>query len=153
MTGSGEKLICRNKKASHDYFLEDRFEAGLVLQGTEVKSLRNGKASLVDAYVMLKNGELWLLNCHIAEYTHGNRENHNPVRSRKCLMHRREIDRITGKVNERGFSLIPVRLYFKKGRVKLEFALAKGKKRHDKRESMKQRDAKREADAAIKRSR
>ncbi|MFM8269610.1 MAG: SsrA-binding protein SmpB [Pseudomonadota bacterium] len=143
-TSGGIKIICDNRKASHNYFLEDRFEAGLVLTGTEVKSLRTGKANLQDAYAILKNGELFLINAHIAPYTMGNRENHEPLRTRKLLVHKAELNKLFGKSEVRGFTLIPTKMYFKKGRAKVEIALAKGKTGVDKRQTTKEREAKRE---------
>jgi SsrA-binding protein len=147
---SGEKIICVNKKASFSYDVEARYEAGLVLQGTEVKSLREGRANLKESYARVKEGEVFLYNCHISPYSHGNRQNHDPIRPRKLLLHRQEIKRLFGKVAERGYTLVPLRLYFKKGRAKVELGLGKGKKLHDKRQAMKERDAKRELERAFK---
>ncbi len=144
------KIICQNKKARHDYFVEDSMEAGIVLWGTEVKALRESKANLVDSYVQIEGGEAWLLGAHISHYTPGNQFNHAPVRKRKLLMHKREIGRLIGKVKEKGFNLIPLKLYFKKGKVKVEVALAKGKKLYDKRRDIKQKEAKREIEKAMK---
>ncbi|HEX9024428.1 MAG TPA: SsrA-binding protein SmpB [Geobacteraceae bacterium] len=146
----GEKLICNNKKAFHNYFIEEKFEAGMVLKGTEVKSLRMGKANLNDAFALVKNGEAFLNNLHISPYDFGNRENHDPERVRKLLLHKREIDKLHGKVREQGYSLVPLRLYFKNGLVKVEMGLAKGKKLYDKREDMKKQDQKREMATALK---
>jgi len=145
------KIICDNRKAGHHYFLEDRFEAGLVLTGTEVKSLRTGKANLQDAYAILKNGELFLINAHIAPYAMGNRENHDPLRTRKLLLHKSELHKLFGKSEVRGFTLIPTKMYFKKGRAKVEIALAKGKTGIDKRQTTKDREAKRELAKVAKR--
>jgi SsrA-binding protein len=145
-----EKLICNNKKAFHDYFIEERFEAGLVLQGTEVKSLRTGKANLHDSFAMIRDGEAFLHNLHISQYDFGNRANHDPDRMRKLLMHKREIDKLFGKIREQGYTLIPLRLYFKDGKAKVELGLAKGKKLYDKREDIKQKDVKREIDKVMK---
>ncbi len=147
---SGKKIICVNKQASHLYFIEDKYEAGVVLQGTEVKSLREGRANLKESYAKLKNGEVFLLNCHISPYSHGNRQNHDPIRTRKLLLHKREIRKLIGKVVERGYTLVPMRLYFTNGNAKLEIGLGKGKKLHDKRHSMKERTAKREIERAFK---
>src|SRR5690349_2683359 len=122
----GEKLICSNKKAFHEYFIEERFEAGMVLTGTEVKSLRQGKATLTDAFAMVRNGEAYLHNLHISPYDFGNRENHDPDRMRKLLLHKSEILRLFSKIREQGFTLVPLRLYFKDGKVKAELGLAKG---------------------------
>ena len=146
----GEKLICNNKKAFHNYFIEEKFEAGMVLKGTEVKSLRQGKANLNDSFAQVRNGEAFLNNLHISPYDFGNRENHDPDRVRKLLLHRKEIDKLYGKVREQGYSLVPLRLYFKNGLVKVEMGLAKGKKLYDKREDMKKQDQKREIAQALK---
>ena len=146
----GEKLICNNKKAFHDYFIEDRFEAGMVLQGTEVKSLRNGKANLNDSFAMIKNGEAFLHNFHILAYEFGNRENHESDRMRKLLLHKAEIVKLFSKIREQGYTLIPLRVYFKDGKVKTELGLAKGKNNYDKREVMKQKDMHRDMVAGLK---
>ncbi len=146
----GEKLICTNKKAFHEYFIEERVEAGMVLQGTEVKSLRMGKANLGDAFAMIREGEAYLHNLHISPYDFGNRENHDPDRMRKLLLHKKEIVRLYSKIREQGYTLIPLRLYFKDGKVKAELGLAKGKKLHDKREDMKKKEQKREVAQALK---
>ncbi|MCB2225959.1 MAG: SsrA-binding protein SmpB [Desulfarculaceae bacterium] len=151
MEGGQIKIIARNKKARFDYELSDRFEAGLVLTGTEVKSLRMGKASLGEAYARIKNGEVWLVGCQIQPYPFAYYDNHDPTRPRKLLLHKREIKRLTGKLAEQGYSLIPVAMYFKRGRAKLELALAKGKKRHDKRAAIKKREQDREMARALKR--
>lgn len=141
---TGRKLIAQNKKARHDYAVLDVFEAGLVLVGTEVKSLRAGRASLIDGYATVKNGEVWLEGVHIPEYTEGTWTNHEPRRPRKLLMHRDEIAKLIGKTKEGGLTLVPLSLYFKDGRVKVELALAKGKKSYDKRQDLATRDANRE---------
>jgi SsrA-binding protein len=146
----GEKLICNNKKAYHDYFIEEKLEAGLVLQGTEVKSLRSGKANLSDAFMLVRDGQAYLHNLNISHYEFGNRQNHQPDRNRKLLLHRREIDRLYGRIREKGLSVIPLRLYFKDGLVKVEIGLAKGKKLYDKREDLKAKDSKREMSQALK---
>ncbi len=146
----GEKLICNNKKAFHNYFIEEKFEAGMVLKGTEVKSLRSGKANLNDAFAQVRNGEAFLNNLHISPYDFGNRENHDPERVRKLLLHKKEIEKLFGKVREQGYSLVPLRLYFKNGLVKVEMGLAKGKKLYDKREDMKKKDQTREMSLAVK---
>lgn len=148
----GIKIICDNRKAGHNYFLEERFEAGMVLTGTEVKSLRAGKANLQDAYAILKNGELFLINAHIAPYTMGNRENHDPLRTRKLLVKKSELHKLFGKSEVRGFTLVPTKMYFKKGRAKVEIALAKGKTGIDKRQTTKEREAKRELAKVAKRN-
>jgi SsrA-binding protein len=141
----GRKMIAQNRKARHDYFIEDTFEAGLVLTGTEVKSLRAGRASLVDGYAEIDGHEIWLHNAHIPEYTQGTWNNHTPRRKRKLLMHRHEIDKIERRVTERGLTIVPLALYFKDGRAKVEIGVAKGKKSYDKRQTIAKRDAEREA--------
>ncbi|HXH08168.1 MAG TPA: SsrA-binding protein SmpB [Alphaproteobacteria bacterium] len=146
----GEKVICTNKQARFDYHLEDRFEAGLVLQGTEVKSLRDGRANLKDSYAAVDGGEVFLYDCHISPYPNGGYANHEPQRPRKLLLHRKEIRRLLGKTQERGLTLIPMRLYFLRGKAKVELALARGKKQYDKREDLKRRDADREIERAFK---
>ncbi len=143
------KIITVNKKARHDYALMESYEAGIVLRGTEVKSLRNGRASLVDSFAGLESGELFLYNMYIAPYESGNRYNHEPRRRRKLLVHLAEIKRLMGKTSGRGLTLIPTRLYFKKGKAKVEIALARGKRQYDKREDIKKRDAKLEAEKAL----
>ena len=141
---TGRKPVAQNKKARHDYAILDVYEAGLVLTGTEVKSLRAGRASLVDAYAAIKDGEIWLHGAHIPEYTQGTWTNHEPRRVRKMLLHREEILRLIGKTKEGGFTLVPLQLYFKDGRAKVEIALAKGKKSYDKRVDLAERQATRE---------
>ena len=148
---TGRKVIAQNKRARHDYLLEDTFEAGLVLQGTEVKSLREGRASLVDGFVDIDGGEAWLHNVHIPEYTEGTWTNHEPRRPRKLLLHRSEIVRLIGKTKESGLTLIPLALYFSDGKAKVEIALARGKKTHDKRQALAEKQAKREAQRALSR--
>jgi SsrA-binding protein len=143
---SGRKLIAQNRKARHDYSIEDTFEAGMVLQGTEVKSLRAGRASLVDAFARIRDGEVWLEGLHVPEYTQGTWTNHEPRRSRKLLLHKAEIDKLIGKTKEGGATLIPLSLYFKDGRAKVELALARGKRAYDKRQSLAARDAQREVE-------
>ncbi len=140
---SGIKIISENRKAFHNYFVEDKFEAGIMLKGTEVKSLREGKASLQDAYGLLKGRELFLLNAHIPPYKLGNRENHDPLRTRKLLLNRSELDKLWTKLEIKGYSLIPLKMYFKNGIAKVEIAIAKGKKSYDKREATKEKDVKR----------
>ena len=147
---SEKKSICVNKEATHLYFIEERFEAGLVLRGTEVKSLREGRANLKESYAKVSGDEVFLVNCHISPYSHGNQLNHDPLRSRKLLLHRREIRKLIGKVSEKGFTLVPISMYFSDGKAKLELGLGKGKKLHDKRESMKERVANREMERAFK---
>jgi SsrA-binding protein len=145
-----EKIICQNKKAYHDYFVEETFEAGIVLVGTEVKSLRAGKAQLVDSYAVFHGEELFLLNAHISPYSHAARDNHDPTRSRKLLLHKKELQRLMGKVNEKGLSLVPLKLYFKNGKVKVAIGLVKGKKLYDKREVMKQRAMNKDVEQELK---
>ncbi len=144
------QIITDNRKAKHNYFLEDRFEAGMVLSGTEVKSLRDGKADLKDSYAIFKGGELWLMNAHIAMYGFGNRANHETLRTRKLLLNKHELLKLYQKMENKGYVLIPVRMYFKGPRAKVELALAKGKKQHDKRGDIKDREAKREMDRLTK---
>ncbi len=143
------KIICENKKAYHDYFIEETLEAGLSLLGTEVKALREGRANLKESYVIIKNNEAFLLNCHIGPYSHGNIQNHEPLRTRKLLLHRREIERLRGKSQQRGYTIVPLKLYFKDNRVKLEIGLARGKRLFEKREAIKEREAKREIARAL----
>ena len=145
-----EKLIAENRRARHDYHLVERIEAGLELVGTEVKSLREGQANLQRAYGEVRGGEVWLVGAHIPEYGHGNIANHDPDRDRRLLLKRREIESLAGKVRERGFTLIPTRMYWKNGRAKLELALARGKEAQDKRRDIAQRDAQREMDRALR---
>jgi SsrA-binding protein len=147
---AGEKLIVENRRARHDYHLSDRVEAGLVLQGTEVKSLRGGKATLQQAYAEVRDGEGWLLGLHVPEYVEGNRANHEPDRPRKLLLHRKELERLASSVAEKGFTVVPTRLYFKGGKVKVELALAKGKELRDKRRDIASRDAKRQIDRELR---
>jgi len=146
---TGRTLVASNRKARHDYHIEDVVEAGLVLTGTEVKSLRAGRASLVDGYGYIDGGEAWLDAVHIPEYAAGTWTNHTPRRKRKLLMHRAEIDKLAGKIAEQGLTMVPLSLYFKDGRVKVEMGLARGKKAYDKRQAMRERDDRREADRAI----
>ena len=146
----GRKLIAENRKARHEYELLERFEAGLVLTGTEVKSLRQGGATLQQAYADLRDGEVWLVGAHIAEYTQANVHNHEPDRDRKLLLHNREIASLVGKVRERGLTLVPTRLYFKDGRAKVELALAQGKDRFDKRQSIRERETRRDMERALR---
>ena len=146
----GEANIAVNRRARHDYEIGDKFEAGLVLVGSEVKSLRNGKANLKDSFARFEKGEIWLYNTHISPYDPASQFGHDPVRPRKLLLNKSEIAKLDIKIKERGLTLIPLRLYFKKGRAKVEIALAKGKKRHDKRSAMRDREVKREVDRAMK---
>ncbi|HXW89924.1 MAG TPA: SsrA-binding protein SmpB [Terriglobales bacterium] len=146
---AGHRDAATNRIAAHNYFLLEKFETGVALTGTEVKSIRAGRVNLKDAYGLIKDGELWLLNCHIGPYEHGNIFNHAPLRTRKLLLHREEIRKLIGQTQARGLTLIPTRMYFKNGRVKLELALAKGKQLWDKRETERRRTADREAREAI----
>jgi len=148
-----EKLICNNKKAYHDYIIEQKFEAGMVLTGTEVKSLRQGKANLNDAFAQVKAEEAFLNNLHISPYEYGNRENHDPDRMRKLLLHKKEIVKLFSNIREQGYTVIPLRLYFKNGLVKVELGLAKGKKLFDKREDLKKKDHQRDMAQALKSTR
>ncbi len=145
----GRKVVAQNRKARHDYHLEDTYEAGLVLTGTEVKSLRAGRASLVDGFAQVRDGEAWLHNVHIPEYTEGTWTNHEPRRTRKLLLRKDEISRLIGKTQEKGLTLVPLALYFKDGYAKVEVALARGKKSYDKRHALAERQARREADRAV----
>ncbi len=140
------KIVTENRKARHEYFIEDEYEAGMVLKGTEVKSLRNGRANLKDSYARIKNGEVFVYQMHISEYPFAYYDNHDPLRPRKLLLNKQEIKRLYGKVNEKGFSLIPLKVYFKNGKAKIVIAVAKGKRKYDKRQDIKSRDAKRELD-------
>jgi SsrA-binding protein len=147
---TGIKILSDNRQARHNYFLMDSYEAGMVLTGTEVKAARGGKVQLKDAYAQVRNGEAWLVNAHISQYSHGNRENHQPVRERKLLLHRREIEKLEG-LSRDGLSLIPTKVYLKNGRIKCEIASAKGKKAWDKREAAKARTAEADARAEMRR--
>lgn len=147
---TGEKNVSLNRQAFHQYYISDVFEAGMALRGTEVKSIRAGRVNLKDGYGVVKGGEVWLHNCHISPYEQGNRMNHPPLRPRKLLLHRREIRRLIGQTSERGMTLVPLRIYFRRGRAKCEIALAKGKKLFDKREKEKRKTMEREARQAMK---
>jgi SsrA-binding protein len=151
-TAAGLRDASLNRAAAHNYFLLEKFETGIALTGTEVKSVRAGRANLKDAYGLIKDGELWLLNAHIGPYEHGNIFNHEPLRTRKLLVHKDELRKLIGKTQQRGLTLIPTRMYFKNGRVKLELALAKGKQMWDKRETERRRTADREAREAVARA-
>ena len=146
----GMKVVCENRKARHDYFIHETFEAGLALVGTEVKSLRMGKANLKDSFAIIKNNEIYIENMHISPYLQGNIFNHDPLRVRKLLLHRAEINKLLGKVREKGYTLVPLKLYLSRGKVKVDLALVTGKKDYDKRDDMAARDAKREIDRAMK---
>jgi SsrA-binding protein len=145
-----EKTIANNRRARHEYEILETIEAGLVLRGTEVKSLRDGQVNFKDSYATIRNSEGWLLGCHISPYSHGTDANHDPERDRKLLLNRREIERLVGKIAERGLTLVPLRLYFRNGRVKIELGLARGKKLHDKRSTLREREVRREMDKAAR---
>src|SRR5512134_2088567 len=145
-----EKAIANNRRARHEYEILETIEAGLVLRGTEVKSLRDGQVNFKDSYATIRNSEGWLLGCHISPYSHGTDANHDPERDRKLLLHRREIRRLTGKIAERGLTVVPLKLYFKAGRAKIEIGLARGKKLHDKRATLRERETRREMDKAVR---
>ena len=147
----GIKVVATNRKAGRDFHLEERREAGLVLMGTEIKSIRAGRVNLRDSFAMVKEGELWLMNAHIAPYDQGTYTNHEPRRPRKLLMHRREINRIAGKLQEKGFTLIPLRIYLKNNLAKVELGLARGKKQYDKRAALREKETRREIDRAVAR--
>jgi SsrA-binding protein len=149
----GIKVVARNRRARHEYDLLEKVEAGMVLTGTEVKSLRTGKASLEESYAGLENGEVWLYGCDIPEYLEANRMNHKAKRPRKLLLHRSEIQKVAAKSSERGLTLVPLQIYFKNGLAKVELCVARGRKTYDKREALKQQDAKREMDRALRRNR
>jgi SsrA-binding protein len=148
---AGEKIIAQNKTARLNYFIDDTYEAGIALVGTEVKALREGKANLKDSYALVKNGEVFVHEMHISPYTFGNRQNHDPLRVRKLLLHKGEIKRLYGKSRERGLALIPLKLYFKSGKVKMEIGVGRGKKRYDKRESLKVKEDRREIERGMRR--
>lgn len=145
-----ENIVATNRKAYHDYFIEETFEAGISLLGTEVKSLRGGRANLKDSYVIIKDGEAFLLNCHISPYSHGNIQNHDPLRTRKLLLHKKEISKLWGNISQKGLTIIPLKIYFKKGKAKVEIGLAKGKRQYEKRESIKEKEANREIERHMK---
>jgi len=147
---SDEKLVCVNRQARHNYYIDETHEPGLVLLGSEVKSLRDGKANLVDSYAQIRHGEAFLINAHISPYAGANQFNHEPTRTRKLLLHAREIERLTGKTKERGLTLIPLKLYFKDGRAKVELGLARGKKLYDKRDTLRRKVAEREVERSLK---
>lgn len=147
-----EKIITTNRKAYHDYHIQETYEAGISLLGTEVKSLREGRANLKDSYALIKNEEIFLFNCHISPYSHGNIQNHDPLRTRKLLLHKKEISRLWGKISQQGFTLVALKIYFKHGKAKVELGLAKGKRQYEKRASIKEKEAKREIERHIKAS-
>jgi SsrA-binding protein len=145
-----DNVIAQNKKARHDYFIEETFEAGMVLQGTEIKSMRAGRMNLKDSFARIRNGEVYLHNAHIAEYEQGNRFNHEPTRARKLLLKKKEISQLIGQTQQQGYSLVPLKVYIKNGFAKVLLGVAKGKKNYDKRETLRRQDAKREVDRALK---
>lgn len=149
-SGENVKVVAVNRRATHDYFIDDRLEAGLVLTGTEIKSIRAGRVNLREGYARVSNGEAWLLNVHIAPYEQGNRYNHEPVRDRKLLLHKGQIDELLGKSRQRGYTIVPLQLYLKHGRAKVELGLGRGKKEYDKRESIAKREAQREIERGIR---
>lgn len=150
MSKKRSRPLAQNRKARHDYFIEETYEAGLVLRGTEIKSVRAGRVNIADAHVRVMNGEAFIINMHIAPYEQGNRFNHDPTRSRKLLLHRTEIDKLYGLVQQRGYTIVPLRLYIKNGFAKLLIGLGRGKKQHDKREDLKQKQMQRDIDRAMK---
>lgn len=145
-----DKVVASNREAYHNYHILETHECGIALTGTEVKSIREGRCNLKDGYAQIRNGEAWLMNAHISPYSHGNRDNHEPTRARKLLLHRSEIDKLAGKAQEKGLTLVPTKMYFKGGHIKVEIGVAKGKKLYDKRETERRREADREARASIK---
>lgn len=150
MAGTEGKVVAQNRKAKHDYFIEDTFEAGIVLKGTEIKSVRKGSVNIKDAFARVEKGELFLHNMHISPYAQGNRYNHDPLRTRKLLMHKKEIAKLAGATKEKGYSLIPLKIYIKNGFAKVLLGLARGKKKYDKREALKKKTAQREIEKAFK---
>lgn len=144
------KLVANNKKAYHDYFIEEKFEAGLVLHGTEVKSLRLGKCSIKESYIRIEDGEVWVYGCHVSPYEKGNLFNKDPLRPKKLLLHRSQIDKLAGQIKEKGYTIMPLQVYFSNGKAKIEIGLAKGKKLYDKRADIAKKDAKREAERDFK---
>ncbi len=149
-SSESEKIVCTNRKARHDYYIQDTIETGVVLVGTEVKSLREGRAHLKDSYALVKNGEVFLFNCHISPYTHGNLQNHEPLRTRKLLLHRAQIRKLLGLTTQKGFTLVPLKIYFTRSKVKLALGIAKGKKLHDKRHALREKEANRDMERALK---
>jgi SsrA-binding protein len=149
-SSDGVKVLAANRKARHEYIIEESIEAGIVLSGTEIKSIRTGRANLQDSFALIRGGEMWLIGAHISPYTHGNRENHEPRRDRKLLLHRREIERLVGRVQEKGWTLVPLDIHLRDGRAKVQLGLARGKKQYDKRETIAKRDLDRELRRAVK---
>ncbi len=145
-----EKIVTTNRKAFHDYHIHETYEAGISLLGTEVKSLRAGSANLKESYVIIKDEEAFLLNCHISPYSHGNLQNHEPLRTRKLLLHKKEISKLWGNISQKGFTLVPLKIYFKSGKVKIAIGLAKGKRQYEKRATIKEKEANREIERHMK---
>ena len=150
MPSEGIKIVSENRKAFHDYFINDRVEAGIILTGTEIKSIRNGKINLKDSYARIKNGEIWVYQMHISTYEQGNRYNHDPLRPRKLLLHRSEINKLVGKIQLQGLTLLPIKLYLKNGMAKVELAVGQGKKNYDKRQVLAEREGKRDIERALR---
>ena len=150
MAGTEGKVVAKNKKATHDYFIEETYEAGIVLTGTEIKSIRAGKANIKDAYARIKNGEIFLWNAHISPYEQGNRYNHDPLRTRKLLLQKKQIAKLIGTTKEQGYTLVPLKIYLKNGFAKLLIGVGKGKKNYDKRQALKEKDAKRQIEKAFR---
>jgi len=150
MPSGGIKVISENRKAFHDYHIEDRIEAGIILTGTEIKSIRNGRVNLKDSYARLDNGEVWVHQMHISPYEQGNRYNHDPLRPRKLLLHRSEINKLIGRIQQQGLTLIPIKIYLKKGMAKVELAVGQGKKNYDKRQALAEREGKRDIERALR---
>jgi len=146
-----ENIVTTNRKAYYDYFVEETYEAGISLLGTEVKSIRNGRINLKDSYVVIKGNEAFLINCHISPYSHGNIQNHDPLRTRKLLLNRKEIDKLWGKLSQKGLTLVPLKVYFKKGKAKVEIGVGKGKRKYEKRETLKAKEARREIERHLRR--
>lgn len=150
MTSEGIKIVSENRKAFHDYFIDDRVEAGIILTGTEIKSIRNGKVNLKDSYARIKNGEVWVYQMHISPYEQGNRYNHDPLRPRKLLLHSSEINKLVGKIQLQGLTLLPIKMYLKNGMAKVELAVGQGKKNYDKRQVLAEREGKRDIERALR---
>jgi SsrA-binding protein len=150
VSSKGIKIVSENRKAFHDYFIEERIEAGIILTGTEIKSIRNGRVNLKDSYARVDNGEVWVHQMHISPYDQGNRYNHDPLRPRKLLLHRSEINKLAGKVQQQGLTLIPIKIYLKKGLAKVELAVGQGKKNYDKRQALAEREGKRDIERALR---
>lgn len=150
MSSGGVKVVAENRKAFHDYFIEDRIEAGIILTGTEIKSIRNGRINLKDSYARIDDGEIWVHQMHISPYEQGNRFNHDPLRPRKLLLHRSEINKLVGKIQQQGLTLIPIKIYLKKGMAKVELAVGQGKKNYDKRQALAEKEGKRDIERALR---